>query len=68
MENKIREDFERWIVTERNQSVERYDAPTYAYKNTDVLTLWEAWKAAYRYYRIYKPAMATPSGLCKPDL
>lgn len=46
----VRDEFEWWVKTERNQSTDRYSSYPKNYKNTDVDTLWQAWKAAHSYY------------------
>ena len=47
----VRSDFERWVVTERRQNVDRYQSYPNSYRNTDVATMWASWKASHSYYK-----------------
>lgn len=46
----VRKDFERWVVTERGQSIERYNKYPNSYKLPEVNTMWVAWKASHSCY------------------
>lgn len=47
----LRSDFERWIKTERGQSVERYDKYPFSYKISELNAMWVAWCAAIEFIR-----------------